>query len=312
MKGSATMRRISKMLAACIAGSIVGAYGQVITFNSPSAWVTQRNDSITVRAQIDTAQIKKKEIALSVCLVNDLAKAKLLAQKTFKVNDYTGEFTLGTVKQDLVGGLSYIKIDWSIPGTTNKGSIAPVGIVALDKLPQAGPITVPHAQEGADIAAVAASVKEADFKAVGSVKAAFAWNKDAFYIILNKLSAPGAVHFAIDGKNGKNAFVSFADRFVMFMPDKDSLWGAHYSRQMVGDSIKYVEKPWPNELKKNASGEKIVLRIPWYDTEIVPFEERKIGFGVVVFDAKGVQSAALPATAKYFLPGTWGNLQLVK
>ena len=306
------MRRISKMLAACIAGSVVGAYCQVITINSPAAWVTQRNDSITVRAQIDTAQVKKKELTLSAELVNDQAKSKSLATKTFKISDYTGDFALGPVKQDLVGGLSYIKINWSIPGTVNKGSIAPIGIVALDKLPKAEMVAVPHAAEGADAAAVVAAVKDADYKTVGSAKAALAWNKDAFYIILVKQAMAGTVRFAFDGKNGKNAFVSFADRVVMFMPDKDSLWGAHYSRQMAGDTLKYVEKSWPSELKKSVSGDKIVLRIPWYDTGIVPFGDRKIGFGVMAFDAKGTQVAALPASAKYFLPGTWGDIQLVK
>jgi hypothetical protein len=306
------MRNISKILAACIAGSVVGAYGQVLTFNSPAAWVTQRNDSVTVRAQIDTAQIKKKEIALSVSLMNDQVKAKPLAQKTFKVSDYTGEFALGQVKLDLVGGLSYLKIDWSIPGTTNKGSIAPIGIVAIDKLPSVAPMAVAHAKEGADMAAVAGEVKEADFKTIGSAKAALTWNKDALYIVLVKQSMPGTVRFAFDGKNGKNAFVSFADRVVIYMPGKDSLWGTHYSRLMVGDTLKYVEKPWPSELKKSIVGDKIVLRIPWYDTGIVPFEERKIGLSIMTFDAKGQQAAALPATAKFFLPGTWGNVELVK
>jgi hypothetical protein len=306
------MRRIPMILAACVVGGITGAYGQVVTFNSPTAWVTQRNDSITVRAQIDTAQTKKKEMAIAVSLVNEKAKSSPVAKKNFTVKDYTGEFALGTIKQELVGGLSYLKIDWSIPGTTNKGTISPIGIVALDKLPQTAPIMVPHAQEGADLAAIAAMVKDADFKAVGTEKAAFAWNKEAFFIVLTKQATAGTIRFAIDGKNGKNAFVSFADRFVMYKADKDSLWGAHFSRQMVGDTIKYTEKNWPNELKKSAIGDKIVIRIPWYDSGIVPFDERKIGFGVMSFDDKGTQTAALPSAAKFYLPGTWGDLQLVK
>ena len=306
------IRRIAPVLAAGIACSVVGAFSQVVSFNNPIAWVTQRNDSMTIRAQLDTAQIKKKEIAISVDLVNDQGKKKTLASKSFKVTDYTGEFALGLVKQNLVGGQSYLKIQWSVPGTTNKGSIEPIGIVALDKLPPSATFAVPHAKEGADIAGVVASVKESDYRAIGPTSMAMAWNKDAFYIVLVKKQTPGMLRFAFDAKNGKNAFLSFADRVVLYMPEKDSLWGTHYTRQMNGDTLKYVEKAWPNELKKSASGDKIVVRVPWYDTGIIPFEERKIGLGISATDAKGKQIAAVPASAEFFLPGTWGEILLAK
>ena len=308
------MRRSAGIVAASIAVCAAGAYGQVITFNGPMPWVTQRNDSITVRAQIDTAQLKKKkEITLAVDLVNERLQKKMLAKKTFDVNDYTGEFAFGPVKQNLVGGRSYIRIDWSIPGTTtSKGVISPIGIVALDKLPQPETIAVPHAKEDADAAAVVSSVKEADYKKAGMATLAFAWNKAAFYIILVKQQAPGSVRFAFDGKNGKNAFLSFADRVVMYRPDKDSLTGIHFSPVMMGDTVVYNEKPWPNEFTKSVSGDRIVIRVPWYDTGIIPFEERKMGLGIMTFDAKGQQTAAFPAKADFFLPGTWCDLLLAK
>lgn len=301
------------ILTACIAFCAAGAYGQIITFNGPLPWVTQRNDSITVRAQIDTAQLKKKkEISLSASLVNDRMQKKPLARKTFAVSDYTGEFALGTVKQNLAGGRSYIRVDWSIPGTDSKGVIAPIGIVALDMLPQPDVITVPHAPEGADAAGVAAALKDNNFKTAGTAKFAFAWNKDGFYIVLIKKQAPGTARFAFDGKNGKSAFLSFADRAVLYWPDKDSLSGVHFSPLMAGDTLKYTEKPWPNELTKTAAGDKIVIRVPWFDTGIIPFEERKMGMGIMTFDAKGKQTAALPAKADFFLPGTWCDLLLAK
>ena len=306
------MKQLTGMLAGCIVFCAVGAYSQVVTFNSPVPWVTQRNDSITVRAQIDTAQIKKKEFAVSVDLVGEGAKKKTLAKKTFKITDYSAEFAMGTVSQNLVGGLSYIKIDWSVPGTVNKGSISPIGIVALDKLPKPDSTIITHAKDGADAAAVAALVKDGDLKTVGSAKYAFFWNKEALYIALVKTKSPGTVRFAIDGKNGKNAFLSFADRVILFQPDKDSVWGSHFSREMIGDTLKYAGKSWPSEITKTVVGDKIILRVPWYDTGIIPMEDRRMGLGIMEFGANGKQAAAVPASADFYLPGTWGDFVLAK
>jgi hypothetical protein len=306
------MKKLSGMLTAYFVFCAVGTYSQVVTFNSPVPWVTQRNDSITVRAQIDTAQIKKKEFAVSVDLVSEGAKKKTIARKTFKISDYSAEFALGPVSQDLVGGLSYIKIDWSIPGTVNKGSISPVGIVALDKLPKLEAAIVPHAKDGADAAAIAAMVKESDLKAVGTAKCALLWNNDALYIAIAKTQSPGTVRFAIDGKNGKNAFLSFADRVVLYQPDKDSVWGNHFSREMIGDTLKYAEKSWPSEITKTVVGDKIILRVPWYDTGIIPMADRRIGLGIMEFGANGKQTGSVLASANFYLPGTWGDFVLAK
>jgi hypothetical protein len=215
--------------------------------------------------------------------------------------------------KELAGGRSYIKIDWSIPDVTNgKGSLLPIGIAALDKLPKNEAIAVPRLKEGVDMAAVASSVQAGDFRALGVLKFAFAWNKDALYIVLEKKAMPGDVRFAFDGKNGKNAFLSFADRVVMYQPDKDSLRETHFSRVMAGDTLKYNQKAWPNELTKSASGDKTIIRVPWYDVGIIPFEERRMGMGIMAFDAKGQQTAALPPKADFFLPGTWCDLLLAK
>ena len=298
----------------CIAGCAGAAVSQVITFNGPMPWVTQRNDSIMVRAQVDTAQAKKKEFVVSVDLVNDRGKEKSLAKKSYTIKDYTIEFPIGAIKQNLVGGRSFIKIDWSITGTTNKGSIAPIGIVALDNLPQSEALTVMHAADGVDPAGIASALKDDDFKTAGPAKFAFAWNKGAFYIVLQKAQspAPGAIRFAFDGKNGKNAFLSFADRVILYEAGKDSLFGLHYSPQLSGDTVKYAEKTWPNELTKTIVNDKIVIRAPWYDLGIVPFDGRRFGLGIVTFDAQGARMDALPKDADFYNPGTWGNVELAK
>jgi hypothetical protein len=313
-KGAQAMRQQWSRILLCVAACAGAAASQIITFNGPMPWVTQRNDSITVRAQIDTAQIKNKDFSLSVDLINDRGQKKSLVTKSFPIKDYTVEFPVGSLKENLVGGRSFIKIDWSITGTTNKGSISPLGIVALDKLPPAEEYPIVHAAEGADPAAVASSLSDADFKAAGSDKFGLAWNKSALYVILlkNEHAAPGTIRFAVDGKNGKNAFLSFSDRVVVYNGEKDSLFGLHYSQQLTGDTIKYSEKPWPNELTKTASNDRVVIRVPWYDIGIVPFDGRKFGLGIVTFDASGIQQDALPKKAEFYNPGTWSTFQLAK
>jgi hypothetical protein len=311
------MRRITGIIAACVVTGAFSAYSQVVTFNSPLSWVTQRNDSITVRCQIDTAQIKvkgKREFAVTVNMVNEKQQKKQLAKKSFPVTDYSGEFSLGPVGAVLAGGYSYIKIDWALTGTDNKGYISPIGIVALDKIVPASLAKVVKAQDGADAAAIAGVIKDDGYMIVGSEKFALAWNKDALYVVLVKQKTPaqGTVRFALDGKNGKNAFLSFADRVVVYQPSNDSLWGEHLSRTMVGDTLKYEPKPWPNEINKSAVGDKIVVRIPWYDSGIIAFGERKFGIGVMTFDAKNKQVAAYPQKADFYLPGTWGDVELGK
>lgn len=309
------MRRLCGMIAACVATFSFSAFGQIVTFNSPLSWVTQRNDSITVRCQIDTALIKgKKEFAVTVHLVDKKMQKRQLAKKTFPITDYSGEFTMGTVNQVLVGGHSYLKIDWAIPGSENKGYISPIGIAVLDKLPPVKLAGIARIPDGADATGAAAGLKDADFIGVGAEKCAFAWNKDALYIVIARQSTPaaGSIRFAIDGKNGKNAFLSFADRVLEYHPSNDSLSCLHYSRIMTGDTLKYETKPWPNEVKKNVSGDKIVISIPWFDSGIIPFGERKFGIGLMTFDVKGTPLASYPAKADFFLPATWGDFELAK
>jgi hypothetical protein len=187
-------------------------------------------------------------------------------------------------------------------------------VVALDKLAPAPLAMVARVQDGVDAAGVAGALKEADFQNIGQEKYALAWNKDALYIVLVKQQKPaaGVIRFAIDGKNGKNAFLSFADRVVSYQASNDSLAGAHYARAMIGDTLKYEIKPWPNEMQRTAVGDKIVIKVAWYDSGILPFSERKFAIGIMTFDEKNKQVAAQPPKADFYLPGTWGDFELAK
>jgi hypothetical protein len=305
-------RGYAGIAAACMVFGAAGAYGQIIAFNGPMPWITQRNDSITVRAQIDTAQLKKnKVINLSAVLVNDRGQKSVLARKTFPVTDYSGEFALGAVKKNLVGGRSYIRIDWSLPAAAGgKGALEPIGIAALDRLPAPAVIAVPRLKEGAgpDVS----GLKDSDYRTVGRTRFALGWNDGALFIVIVKGQAAGSVRFAIDGKNGKNAFLSFADRVVMYGPGKESLTGAHFSREMRDGRLTYAEKPWPNEITKSVADDRVVIRVPWSDAGLIPFAERRLGMGIAAFDARGGQTAACPAGADFFLPATWCDVVLAK
>jgi hypothetical protein len=308
------MGQMFVVCAVCAVLFASGASGQIVTFNSPLSWTTQRNDSITVRSQIDTAQVKKKQFDITVELVGEKGRKKQLAKKRFKIDDYSCEFSMGTINQTLVGGFSFIKINWKLPGTENKGYLAPIGIVALDKLPPAPVDTIVRAPDGADAAAVAKALPQGKYLNAGADKFGFAWNKQALYIVCQKNEKPaaGTLRFALDGKNGKNAFLSFADRVVMYAQKNDSLWGAHFKRVLNIDTIKYDIKPWPNEITKSQAGDAIVIAIPWFDSGIIPFEDRRFGMGVMAFDDEDRQTAALPEKADFFLPGTWNDFVLAK
>ena len=48
------------------AGIIRSGFSQTISFNTPLPWVSLRNDSLIVRAQIDTSALKGKKLSLTV------------------------------------------------------------------------------------------------------------------------------------------------------------------------------------------------------------------------------------------------------
>ena len=88
------------VLAFLCAGVIGSGFSQVISVNTPLPWVSLRNDTIIVRAQIDTATLKKKRLSLTLMSVKN-GKSKTIATKTFPVKDPSGEFSFGKIKRKL-------------------------------------------------------------------------------------------------------------------------------------------------------------------------------------------------------------------
>ena len=79
--------------------------------------------------------------------------------------------------------------------------------------------------------------------------------------------------FAFDGKNGKNAFLSYPDRIISYIPAKDSLNTIHYKRDVKEDTLRYTDKLWQSEIKKEIIGEKVVISMPWADIGVIPLRK---------------------------------------
>jgi len=282
------------------------AVSQVVVLNSPAQWLTLRNDSVVAKAQIDTALNKSKVIKYTLSSVIG-GVTKVIAKKDVKVTDVASDAFIAKVNSSVLGGMDYLKIEWA--ADSQKAEILPFGILALEKLPKTAPVQIKMVDSTASLKAIAEGLKETDFAKIGTFSYALAWNSKAFYMISKKSADTSTLAFAIDGKNGKNAFLAYPDRLVMIK--KDSVWGTHFTRDITNAKMSYTEKVWNNEISKEIVGDNIVVALPWFDSGIVPFDGRQAG--IAVFVRKGDKTvAAVPDKAQFYIPGTWGNLVLSK
>ncbi|NLD93081.1 MAG: hypothetical protein GX639_10465 [Fibrobacter sp.] len=292
--------------AVTIAAGASIAVSQVVVLNSPAPWLTLRNDSVVAKAQIDTALNKSKVIKYTLSSVIG-GTTKVIAKKDVNVTDVANDAFITKVNSSVLGGLDYLKIEWA--ADSQKAEILPFGILALEKLSKTTLVQIRSVDSTASLKAIADGIKDADFVKNGSHSYALVWNSKALYMIAKKSTDTTILTFAIDGKNGKNAFVAYPDRFVMIK--QDSVWGIHYERKFIDSKIKYVEKQWHNEIYKEIVDDKIIVALPWFDSGIVPFEGRQAGFAVFVKKGDGIV-ASVPDKAQYYIPGTWGNFELSK
>jgi hypothetical protein len=293
------------------AGILQSGFSQTISFNTPLPWVSLRNDKLTVRAQVDTAQLKNRKLKLTVSVVKN-GRSHKLASKQFSLTDPSGEYSFSSLKKKLIGGEEYIKIEWAISGKKDKGTIEPIGIADLSRLSETSPVTAVKVDDGIAVKDVAAKIT-GDFNKTASTEYAFAWNKTTLFIVIKKETGDKTIKFGIDGKSGKNAFLSYPDRFVMYTPaDSTPVKGIHFEREVKNDSLKYKELDWRNEITSEESGETVVIAMPWYDAGMISFDERTVGFGIFVENDKGKTIAALPKKADDQIPATWGILKLNK
>jgi hypothetical protein len=150
-------------------------------------------------------------------------------------------------------------------------------------------------------------------RTTGTISYSFAWNKDALFAVVKKSASGDTVKFSFDGKSAKNAFLSYPDRIVVCSPgDSIIVNGIHFRRNIENNAMVYHRQEWRNEISYEVVGDNVVVRIPWYDTGMIPFEERTIGFAAFVTDARGRTVSQVPSSAQFFIPATWGMLLLQK
>jgi hypothetical protein len=283
------------------------AFGDIVTFNSPGQWLTERSDKIVLKVQLDTSKIPQKKVAVVLSKMEG-GKKKVLANKTFKVTDYSQEFALGSAGSSLLGGKDFLKIEWSLPGAKDKGSLFPVGIVDVDKLARIEPLHAAKTAAAVDQNSVADLCAKAKFQSLKGCEFALFWSPKVLSIVCKKGQGGGIVRFAFDGKNGKNAFISYSDRVVDLFTAKDSINAFMHNRVAVTDSISYPTKPWETEIKTFTAKDFAVVNIPLYDIGLVGQDDRVIGFSAYSVDEKGTSLAAYPEKAKLLLPGSWSSV----
>jgi hypothetical protein len=294
--------------AAWFAGS---AFADIVTFNSPGQWTTERSDKIVLKVQLDTAKIPKKQLSVSLYKV-EAGKKKLVATKPFKVSDYSQEFNLGSVGTNLLGGKDYLKIEWAITGTKDKGSLFPVGIVNLDKIPAVESLHAAKVQAPVDENSAASLAAKAKFTSVKGCEFALFWSTNALSVVLKKGQASSTLKLAFDGKNGKNAFISYPDRVVELNLAKDSMSTVLYERVALSDSVNFPVKDWKCDVKKTTGKEFTVITIPWFDIGLVAQDERALGFAAFLEGEKSAPVAAYPDKARLLVPGSWSTIVLDK
>lgn len=293
-----------------------------VFITSPTPWVTQRNGSLILSAHYDSSLVNKERIQFTLLRVSE-GKSRTIRSEDFAIDDISGEYSLGPVRQGLIGGKDFLKIDWKVMKGEEKGSLAPIGVVDLNKVPVSDTIRAKKFDGAVSASAVVGSLKDEDYTSLNSFRYAMVWNNDALYIVNEKVEDAGSIEFAFDGKNGKNAFLSYPDRIVSYMPKvqsetdsakvgKDSVWGIHYTRFLRNDSLHYTKKKWQNEITTEESGNMVVISIPWYEIGIIPFEERILGCGIFTRIKEDKIGSQYPKTAEFFTPGTWGNVLLEK
>lgn len=285
------------------------AFGQIVTFNAPSEWLTQREPEIVAKVLFDTSRVNKKTVRFDLFVYQN-AKQRKAGSSSVKVADYTGEAKLGVMPGTLFGGMDFARIDWTVVETKEKGELGPIGLVALPKMGRPDSLTCKKAAQAPTAANAVQMVGEANFVDVGGVRAGFLWDDVRFHIVCRSSGqvAAGGVSVGVDGKNAKSAFLAYADRFISVLPG-DSVVLTHYERVFRKDSISYREAVWRHETQTAKGEGTLLVSVPWYDMGMAkPFVGRRFGCAIVARDARGKKTVSVPKAADYYLPGSWADM----
>ncbi|MBD3419561.1 MAG: hypothetical protein GF398_05525 [Chitinivibrionales bacterium] len=300
------------MMRLLLSGLVIAGFcslntGQIVSFNSPSPWLTQRNDEIVVKAHFDTAQIYQQTAVMTLYRTSENGSRRRLATRTVTIDDYTQEISLGNVGTHLLGGKDFLSVNWLIKDSVErKGAIIPIAIAALPELPAPDTLAVKKVGDDAGADKLIAKLSGNNVYTIGEQHAGLFWNYRQFILVVKK--SPGLLTFAVDGKNGKYAFLSYPDRFLSVFSDTDSIYAYHHKRAMQHDTIAYSEAAWLNEISTESQGDYFIVRVPFYDMGFMkPFTGRQWGFALFAGDAENKAQSVHPANAGYYNPASWGN-----
>lgn len=286
--------------------------GQIATFSGPAPWITQRNDSMIVRAQLDTSKLGTTKKITFVVAKFENNKKTVLKTKTFKVKEPAQDYMVGFAHSGLIGGNDFLQIEWTIPGTTEKGVIAPFGIVNFSAMAQNEPAHAQKVHGELSSGTLATILNHAQFIIMQNRQFCMLWSDNAIIVVAGKSASKDIIWFAFDGKNGKNAFLSYPDKIVDYVASNDSLHAFVYKRACA-DSIVYTKANWRNDITKTIDSNYTVITIPFPDLGLLPFDGRMLGFSAfVVSPANDKVIASYPPKASNVIPGTWGTVILDK
>jgi len=292
-------------------GVCVGAGSQEVMFNDPSEWMTHRQSTFRVKTQVDTAEVGGKQIGMTLYSVVN-GRRQTLGRGQFEADDFTKEVELGELNKNVIGGHDYLSIEWDVRGGDKEGVCEPVGVVVLEKLPKHAPVVARDITTDGEPAKAAAALKDDEFHTVGGQSFVTGWDEEALWLVFKRSDSENTLELAFDGKNGKNAFVAYADRFVRYVPSVDSVHALHYTRSFKDDEIVYEEAAWHHETIISSEGEYMVVGLRWHDLGVIPQDNRTVGFGAFELGADEKETASLHEGSRRTVPGTWGNLRLEK
>jgi len=292
-----------------------------VVVTAPSPWSTLRSDSVTVSVQADTSKLPKGSIDFKVVRRSG-SRAPALFTKSVKMGDNSADVFLGRSAGAPLGGADYLSIEWSVPGTELKGVIEPVGVAVLDGavsdnkwVPARPPLTAMRLKDGAADDQAAGALAGAEGFEVGGMKFSAGWNAEGLFVLFTPADGVSAVEFAFDMKCGKNAFLAWADRFVVYSAAGDSVSGLHSGARSVDkEGMKFEERAWGSgqSLSVAKADAARLVKVKWYELGAQPFDERSVGFAVFAKGRVKKQPASYPAAAVRGIPGTWGDINLAK
>jgi len=294
------------------AAAVLFAQDEAVTITSPTPWMTLRSDSAVVSVQADTLRLPQRSIAFKVNRSSN-GRTNTLFSKTVKMDDISADILLGKLIGLPIGGTDFLTIEWNVPGSEIKGVIEPIGAVRLtDAVTARPPLSAVRLKDGVTETQAADVLRGVTGTDAGGAKFTAGWNKDGLYVLLNAVDA-AEVRLSIDGKCGKSAFLSWADRFVVFSAESDSVYGHHYKRSVDKNVMTFEVMAWGDKSTLSAAKSESarLIKISWHDIGMQPFEDRNMGFAVFT-TSRTKKSTAYPGLANREIPGTWGDLKLEK